>query len=174
MALRALPALAVAGALILTLTGCAGGSGSDAVVINGRRVSVAEVERTATAVASTVRGEGSVTLRDQQLVVAALVSQALADGAAEKAGQPITPADREAALASVPGGTQLKANRDALPYAEAIGDVVHAQNAFGAEAMAAQQATTTIAVNPRFGTWDTKQMSLVIGTGSLSVPVSTN
>ncbi|WOP17414.1 hypothetical protein [Raineyella sp. LH-20] len=173
MALRALPALAAAGAIILTLTGCAGGTGSDAVVINGQRVSIAEVEKTATAVASSVRGD-SVTLRDEQLVVAALVSQSLADGAAQKAGKPITPADRDAALASVPGGTQLQSDPDARPYAEAVGDVVHAQQAFGAEAMAAQQATTRIAVNPRFGTWDTKQMSLVTGTGSLSVPVSTN
>ncbi|WOQ16096.1 hypothetical protein [Raineyella sp. W15-4] len=174
MALRALPALAAAGAIILTLTGCAGGTGSDAVVINGRRVSVAEVEKTATAVASTVRGDNTATLRDEQLVVAALVSQALADSAAQKAGKPITTADRDAALASIPGGTQLEGDADARPYAEAVGDVVHAQQAFGAEAMAAQQASTSIAVNPRFGTWDTKQMSLVTGTGSLSVPVTTN
>lgn len=173
MALRALPALAAAGALILTLSGCAGGTGSDAVVINGQRVSVSEVQQTADAVAGSVRG-GASTLRDQQLVVAALVTQSLADSAAVKAGKPITPADRDAALASVPGGAEIAAIPNARPYAQAVGDVVYAQKAFGPEALAAQQATTTIAVNPRYGTWDTKQMSLVTGTGSLSVPVQTN
>ncbi|SDB79914.1 hypothetical protein GA0111570_101186 [Raineyella antarctica] len=171
MALRALPALASAGALILTLSGCAGGSGSDAVVIDGRRVSVTEVERTADAVAKTVRGD-SATLRDQQLVVAALVAQALADSAAEKAGQPITPADRDAALASISGGTQIADVPDARPYAVAVGDIVYAQKALGAEAIAAQQVNTSIRVNPRYGSWDTQQMSLVSGTGSLSVPVT--
>lgn len=172
MALRALPALAAAGALILTMSGCAGGSGSDAVVIDGDRVSVAEVERTAEAVAKSVRGEDA-TLRDQQLVVAALVTQALAQGAAEKAGHPIAPSDRDAALASIPGGTQIAEVADARPYAEAVGDVVYAQQAYGAEAIAAQQVSTRIEVNPRYGSWDNKQMSLVAGTGSLSVPVST-
>lgn len=171
MALRALPALAAAGALILTLSGCAAGSGSDAVVIDGRRVSVAEVEQTADAVTQAVRGEDA-TFRDEQLVVAALVSQALADSAAEKAGQPITPADRDAALALIPGGTQIAEVPDARPYAEAVGDVVHAQQALGAEAMAAQQVSTSIQVNPRYGSWDNQQMSLIAGTGSLSVPVS--
>ncbi len=174
MALRALPALAVAGTLILTLSGCAGGTGSDAVVIDGRRVSVAEVETTADAVAASVRGEGGATLRDEQLVVAALVSQALAEAAAEQAGQSITPADRSAALASIPGGSQIAEDPEARPYADAVGDVVHVENALGAEAMAAQQVGTSIEVNPRYGTWDTQQMSLVTGTGSLSLPVSVN
>lgn len=171
MALRALPALAAAGAIILTLSGCAGGSGSDAVVIDGERVSVAEVERTAEAVAQSVRGEDA-TLRDEQLVVAALVTQALAQGAAEAAGQPIAPADRDAALSSIPGGMQISEVTDARPYAEAVGDVVYAQQALGSEAIAAQQVHTRIEVNPRYGTWDNQQVSLVGGTGSLSLPVS--
>lgn len=171
MAFRALPALAAAGALTLTLAGCSGASASDAVVIDERAISIAEVERVADAVTQSVRGEDA-TLRDEQLVVAAMVTQALAVDAAERAGQPITPADRDAALASIPGGTAIAEDPEARPYALAVGDVVHAQQSIGMEAVAAQQVHTDIVVNPRYGTWDTSQMSLVGGNGSLSVPIS--
>lgn len=171
MAFRALPALAAAGALTLGLAGCAAGSGSDAVVIDERRVSIAEVQATADAVAQSVRGEDA-TLRDEQLVVAALVTQTLAVDAAERAGQPITPADRDAALATIPGGTEIARDPDARPYALAVADVVWAQQSIGLEAVAAQQVHTDIQVNPRYGSWDTRQMSLVSGTGSLSLPIS--
>ncbi|QGF24074.1 hypothetical protein [Raineyella fluvialis] len=103
-----------------------------------------------------------------------LIDQALANGAAQKAGKPITPADRDAALASVPGGTQLEADSDARPFAEAVGDFQYAQRAFGLEALAAQQVSTRIEVNPRYGTWNAQQMKLITGSGSLSVPVTTN
>ncbi len=159
----------VAAGVVVGLTGCAAGSGSDALVINGDNYTIEQVQQTATALASTAGTEP--TLRDQQIVVAALVVQSLAQQAVADAGNQISPADREAALATVPGGSALAENPGTQLYTDAVADVLYASSTVGSTALASQQAGTDIRINPRYGTWDTQQMTLVTGSGSLSVAV---
>lgn len=172
MGARPLLSLAVAGTLVLGLAGCAGGPGSEAFSVNGESYSISDVERIADGIAESFGGTEA-GMQEEAAVVETMVARELSRAAVAEGGGTITAADREKAVATVPGSEQLAANPDAREFRDARGEILFAGETVGADAISAEQEQAYIRINPRYGAWDMQRIGLATDVGSLSVPLQT-
>lgn len=153
---------------VLALTGCAGDP-NVAAYVNGSRISQAEVDTLARAIAQTVDTAGAEgTLRP--VVLSILVQTKVAEVVAKEQKIEVTEAERQSVLASNPGLASLAQNPATadfiLRYLNA-GLVLSSDK--GSVAADEVYARTPVRLNPRLGTWDAEAHAVAEGSsGSLS------
>lgn len=166
--MKKLAALATVG--VLALTGCTTPSPTAAAYVGDTRISQADVDTMAAALAEVTDDPTDTGSAFAKPVVQFVIVSKLARTGAEKAKIVVTDAQRAAVHAANPSLATFAKNPALTTF---ISDLVDAQAILGTEAghaaYAEQVASTTVQVNPRIGVWDAKQGAFVDGgSGSIS------
>ena len=152
---------------LLSLTGCTLPTPNSAAQVGTTAISVAELDRTTTAVAGVL---GAVADELRPSVLTALIQNELARQIAVQAGVTVDPAGRAALFAGSEGLAALAKTPGTAEFANGVADVQAVLNAVGGnDAFIQAAARVPVNVNPRFGTWDAASLAPA-GLGSISQP----
>ena len=186
-------ALALVGVLALALTGCTSWSrASVAAQVGDTTISVSSVDQLASGIMAAYKTAGNPIdptvapkAAVQGLVIGALLNQASDKGESIVPASAITSmtqvdpnlsdatqkAQAEALATLVKAITAIPSGTDWLRGELAIGQAQNSPDA--ATALTSLAKSVPVAINPRFGTWDSAQGGFVNETGSLSTPAPT-
>ena len=166
--------LAVPLAALALLSGCVPWGGT-AFTVDGSPVSSRAVDAAVSGCAAAFKAEASSDLR--LTMVSWMIAGKVADTVASKTNQTITDAERQQFLnASAQGQATLtdpecaKVGSGLATYG-ILGQRLAQQG--GQAAYVAEVQKISVQVNPRYGSWDSSKVQLVVGTGSLSSPAPT-
>ncbi|MGC3994260.1 MAG: hypothetical protein QM779_09165 [Propionicimonas sp.] len=164
-----LAALATTG--VLALTGCATGNPQIAAYVNGTPISQAQVDGPAQALANASSDTADTGSAFSATVLSIMIQSKVAAAAA--AADPSLAVTQEKRDSEIAGNETLAALVKDPAATDFINDYVEASlivsTDAGKAAFTKQFAATSVDLNPRFGTWDPTQFSIVDGSnGSLS------
>ncbi len=168
--MRSVKLAALAAAGVLALAGCATGNPQVAAYVDGSQISQAQVDQVSQALADTSTDTADTAGGFRSTVVQIIIQSKVALKAAEANQIVITETQRDQEIAADQTLAALAKNPASTDF---INDYVEAKlvvsTEAGQKAFSDQFAKTTVTVNPRLGTWDPQQGTLVEGTAGGSI-----
>ena len=161
---RAVKALVALVAGMLVLSGCAGQNPNHAAIIDGVAIPISEADAAFAVLEPYLQPPAT-----PAKAVGVLVTSRVGAQVAARLGLEFSAEERAATTASVLP-PDLAADPNAAVFTDDYVTLAMVSQQLGQEAFLKAASEIEVVVNPRFGTWDPEQLTVVAGGGSLSSP----
>ncbi len=161
--------MAVVAVSLLALVGCSY-SPADAAVVDGIRVTDAEVQATAPVLAPLLQTPSNAA----PIVVQSEVQGVIAERLGAAKGIPLTDAARQPVIAADPALTTLAKDPASAAFAARLANLQIVVQAVGDQELLTACNAAQVEMNPRYGAWSPDQCAITVDLGGLSRPAPTS